>query len=177
MDKLSVYLDTCIISGIAKMDLGDENIDALLSIFEQSKKGNLNILTSIITESELNAIPIQYRKQHELIYYLLANLPYIQNAQTVQQGSMIIGIGIGIGFGNRRRKTDPLFGKLSTLLPDNNDAMHVFQATKNNVQYFLTTDYKTILKFKGEIEQICNIKAMSPTELNGEITQIMQPKP
>jgi hypothetical protein len=176
MEKISVYLDTCIISGIARMDLKDDDIEALLTIFEQSKKGNLNIITSQISKSELDAIPVEFRKKHELIYYLLADSPYVQNARMVWQSGMNLGIGIGLGFGHRRRSADPLFSKLSSILPDANDAMHVFQATKNQIQYFLTVDQKTILKFKAEIGQICNLKAVSPIELKHEITQLMQSK-
>jgi hypothetical protein len=176
MEKLTVYLDTCIISGIARMDLTDEEIDALLNILEESKKGNLNIITSKISKSELDVIPIAYRKQHELIYYLLGDLPYINNFKIVKQGGMAIGIGMGPAFGHHVAKTDPIFSKLNALLPDRNDAMHIFQAAKNQIQYFLTADYKTILKFKTEIQNICNLKARSPTELIKEIIEIKTQK-
>ena len=48
------------------------------------------------------------------------------------------------------------------LLPDEADARHLYQAARNEVHYFLTTDARTILSYQSEIEDICEIKALSP---------------
>ncbi len=166
MEIPSVYLDTCIISGIAKMDLPEEEISSLLAVLKHGKKGNLKIITSKVSKDEINKIPIEYRQKHELIYYLLTELPYVHNFRNVWQNGTIIGVGVGVGFGHYNRKIDPTLSKLRSLLPHKNDALHIFQAIKNKSQYFLTTDYKTIIKFRNKIEEIHKIKIVSPIELD-----------
>jgi len=168
MENVTVYLDTCIISGIAEMDLPDNDIDALINIFEQSKKGKIKIATSLISKEEIGKIPIKYRKKHELIYYLLTDLTYFNYLKPIMNyGSTIIGCGVGVGFSSHlKRKVDPILNKLKLLLPDKNDALHIFQAAKNKIQYFLTVDRKTILRFENQIEEICKIKVIRPQEFN-----------
>ncbi len=51
------------------------------------------------------------------------------------------------------------------ILPDELDARHIFQAAKNGLDYFITRDEETILKYAAEIESAVGILAFLPTEL------------
>ena len=43
-----------------------------------------------------------------------------------------------------------MLGKLTDLLPDEDDARHVFQAARNSIDYFITCDQKSILKWLAD---------------------------
>ena len=68
---------------------------------------------------------------------------------------------MGAGGGVRLVKE---MAQLATLLKDKNDAAHIYQAFKNEIYHFLTVDSRTIISQKEEIEKICGVLVMSPTE-------------
>jgi hypothetical protein len=68
---------------------------------------------------------------------------------------------MGVGGGSRE---DPLFGALKQILPDVSDAEHIFQAAKNNVEVFVTSDKRTIIRFASEVFAACGVKVLSPTQ-------------
>jgi hypothetical protein len=161
MTHFTAYLDTCIVSGLAKEDLKPEEQNALQDLLTKYKKGEIGLLTSEITREELRKIPNDYRILHEVIYNLLKDVPISQTHRT-DPGLTLMGVGGGT-------REDPIFTKLKKILPGEDDARHLFQAAKNKVIYFLTTDSRTILKFKKEIEDITGVKAVTPLELLNNI--------
>jgi len=44
------------------------------------------------------------------------------------------------------------------------DAMHVFIATTNKVEYFVTTDKRTILRYAGKVKEASGVQATLPSE-------------
>lgn len=60
-------------------------------------------------------------------------------------------------------------GKLRAILPDENDARHLFQAISNDVEYFVTYDKATILRHTAAIEQEFSIRVRSPSQLVTEL--------
>ncbi|HVE61704.1 MAG TPA: hypothetical protein VNA26_07790 [Chitinophagaceae bacterium] len=134
MSEPTVYLDTCIISGLAKADLSIDDLEALHDLLEKHKNGKIHPLTSQVTKEELEKIPPTFRTQHKIVYNLLKDVPTAQTYQT-DSGLMLMGVGGGI-------REDPVFTALKNLLPGEDDARHIFQATKNGVSKFVTTDYK-----------------------------------
>src|SRR5215216_8134916 len=56
-----------------------------------------------------------------------------------------------------RERQNRLFITLRNLLPDTEDAMHVFQAAKNTVCFLITTDHRTLIRFSGDIERLCGV--------------------
>ena len=151
------YLDTCTVSGLAKGDLGESTIDALLHLLRCRRSGQVDLLTSAVTKEEIDRIPRQHRTPHEAIYTLLEEIPIAQTHR-VDSGLSLLGVGGGT-------REDPLFTELKSILPDEDDARHVFQAVKNGVSYFVTTDNRSILKFREAIKRCCSIEAVSPEEL------------
>jgi len=71
---------------------------------------------------------------------------------------------MGMGMGARTSVPDPIYKALKELLPDEVDAKHIYQASKNNIQYFLTTDEKTILSYSDNIMGISDVKTISPVD-------------
>ncbi len=151
------YLDTCIVSGLAKEDLSLKEQEALSNVLHQYKKGFINLVTSEVVKKELEGIPDKNRKRHETIYYLLSDVPMSQ-VKTTDSGLMMMGMGGGV-------REDSLYTKLKKMLPDENDANHIFQAIKSSANYFVTVDNKTILRYHKELESEYNIKTVLPSEL------------
>jgi len=92
----------------------------------------------------------------EVIYHLLSNLPTVRAFRT-DSALTLMGVAGGV-------RLHPMLAKLSTLLSDEADARHLYQAARNDVKYFITTDARTILCRKAEIEAISQVIAVSPTE-------------
>ena len=76
-------------------------------------------------------------------------------------------------------RENPLFTQLKTIF-DLDDAEHIFQAHKRNMDYFLTLDKKTIINRavlnKDKLQQTgISLKFVLPTELGKELA-LMQGK-
>lgn len=76
-------------------------------------------------------------------------------------------------FGGSAIREDPLFTNLKQIF-DKDDAEHIFQAIRHNLDYFLTLDRKTILnrvgEREGQLEKLnLEIRFVSPKELIQEL--------
>lgn len=152
------YLDTCIISGLAREDLQRDEQQALMNILRRHKAGEIKLVTSQFTLDELSKIPVSHRARHEMIYNLITDVP-LSNASWTDSGLSLMGVGGG-------SQDDSLFAKLKKILPGEEDAIHVFQAVKSNCHYFITTDRKTILKHSTKLYSLYGeLMVMSPSEL------------
>lgn len=150
----TVYLDTCIVSGLAKGDLAPDEAKALQRILEARKRGAVVVVTSQVTKGEISAIPEIHRASHEVLYNLLEDVPTVSTHRT-DGGLLLLGVGGG-------RREDPLFTSLMSALPDPTDAEHVFQAAKNNLLYLITTDARTLIRHAVTVEQLCGVKLVTP---------------
>jgi hypothetical protein len=74
-EPIRVYLDTCVVSGLARGDLRPSTVGALLRILEAQKAGHVQLLTSSVTREEIERIPESYRTPHQTIYTQLAEIP------------------------------------------------------------------------------------------------------
>jgi hypothetical protein len=69
------YLDTNLVSGIRKQDLGSEQ-QALRRILGAHKQGTIALVTSRVTHEEIQGLPPgAVREAHEDIYALLSDVP------------------------------------------------------------------------------------------------------
>jgi len=155
--NMKIYLDTCIISGIAKKDLPVNEQIALVELLKRNKEGIIQFTTSSLSEEEISQIPEQHRPSHSIVYDLLREIK-LSNYSYSDSGLMMMGMGGGA-------REDAVFTELKTLLPDEPDAKHVFQAIKGSANVFLTVDSKTILKHKDILEKTYPIKMLLPSEL------------
>jgi hypothetical protein len=168
MTPLMGYLDTCIISGLARRDLPEQDLTALEHILAARKRGEVSLVTSHIAKVEIDRVPQSYRSAHEVFYNLLSDVPAVRFWRT-DTGLMLMNIGGG-------RRQDPLFIRLRSLLPDAEDAMHVFQAAKNRVGFLITTDHRTLIRFSSAIERLCDVIVLSPVAFEHYMAQAMSSK-
>jgi hypothetical protein len=161
MEPPTAYLDTCILSGLAKEDLAAAETAALLRILQARKRGEITIVTSEVARDEIAQVPEAHRSRHEMIYNLLNDVPLCATHRT-DSGLLMMGVGGGWC-------EDSLFATLKTVLPDAADAEHVFQAAKNNVRLFITTDRRTMVRHAAAVEEVCGVKILTPTEFERAI--------
>lgn len=154
----TAYLDTCIISGLAKGDLAEVELGALNKLLVASKRGEISLVTSELTGNEIRAIPESSRRLHETIYNLLCNVPISQHTWT-DSGLTLMGVGGGT-------RIDPLYTKITQIVPGETDAQHLFQAVKSDCHFFITVDNKTILRFSTQIFlELNELLVLSPKQL------------
>ncbi len=159
------YLDTCLISAIVKSDIKEDEQVALVKLKEKYIANQVELFASEHVEEELNKIPSQYRQQHLDIFGLFNSVPKARVGGLTRLSPM------GVPAANpKRRKMNALL----SILPDNDDAWHLFIASSNRIAYFITADVNTVIKYKIEIKNICGVEVMLPSEFlaycNNEVT-------
>ena len=162
MASPTVYLDTCIVSGIAREDLPQAEQEGVVALLQLYKADRLDLVTSEVAKSEIAGVPEQFRSRHETIYLLLRDVP-VARAKWTDSGLTLTGVGGG-------HREDPLYTELKLLLPDEADAEHVFQAIRAHADYFATTDAKTILRFSKALRDQHGLVAALPTDCVGSIS-------
>jgi len=113
------------------------------------------LVTSVEVEDELNKIPEKFRNDHLSTFKLFSDAPRLRIGGLTRLGAM------GFGVANPKRR---LWKKLTSILPDKNDAMHIFISQTNRIEYFLTVDESTILKHSKAIMGVCGVNALLPSE-------------
>jgi hypothetical protein len=97
-------------------------------------EGKIVLVTSELAEEEIDKVPPQYKSQYRGVYALLAKIPTVEEQRPFPQIIQAVGPG-------RSRVIQPAvveeedLGKLRSILPDENDARHVFQALENHTAY------------------------------------------
>jgi hypothetical protein len=159
----SGYLDHNLIVALGKRDESPENMNAAYELLRRRKRGQVSLETSHISKEEFDKHALGAPPEQEAIYNLLDDVPPAPEeflfplVQTnLTSGSRLVGPSA---------VRDEVLGRLEAILPDRDDARHVFQAAHAGYDYFVTFDRRTILRFANEIEAAANIKAVSPTEL------------
>lgn len=159
----TAYLDTSLVFGIASQDLDDEQ-DALLEILRASKQGTLNLVTSHVTSEEIQKGTDT--GLDEAIYALLKDVPAVEEQWLFPRPVTNRG-GSRLGGPEVVKEAD--LGALESILPHEEDARHVFQAVRNHVDYFVTVDRRSILRYADELRSSFGIHAVLPSELIVEL--------
>lgn len=129
-------------------------------------ENRITLVTSAVASEEIEAVPKEHRAPHEGVYALLRKIPVAE--EQMLWPTMLTNRGAS-------RVTGPAFvkkadlGALEELLPDVNDARHIFQALKNGASYFVTADKQTILSRAAEVESAFPIRVVAPTQLVAEL--------
>jgi len=160
--RMKVYLDTCIISGLAKEDINESERAALLQILKLHKNKVIETITSPVAKEEIDRIPENYRHRHLEEYNLLKGIPAV--------GYLRLDFFSVSGLGVKQTKE---FGALFSLLKDRDDAKHIYQAYRSEVNYFITVDRRSILNKYDEIYSICKVKVYAPSEFIKNLSKIM----
>ena len=161
---MKIYVDTNIVSGLAKKDFNIEIINYFYKILEYRKNGIIDLYVSELTANELKKIPEEFKYHHNVIYLLLNNISIkpkkyhnlITHGLGGSSGSLITHGLLGTN--------DPILHKIEEIIPQKNnlikkegrqkDIEHLFQCYKNNLDIFWTEDVKTILNYHLELKQI-----------------------
>ncbi len=156
------YLDNCIVpSGVVRKQLPPDEAAALRELERRRAKGEIALYTSHVTKEEIAKTPAEHRQPLDDLYEMYENVPPIEEEFRMppRLGSLRSGLTSGpIVQGEA-------LGRLLSILPNELDARHIFQAAKNGLDYFITRDEETILKYAAEITSAVGIAALLPTEL------------
>ncbi len=139
----SIYLDTCVVSAAVKGELSSGDSAAVGAIGGLVQSSDLTVCTSTVMKEELSKIPDPFRKQHLDAY---DGLRIVAGHPTT---SWIDDDPESATYGSQTEH--PLFAELKQIVPDVNDARHLYQAKMNDVSDFVTIDEKTILSRATEI--------------------------
>jgi hypothetical protein len=153
---VKAYLDTCIVSGLAKNDLSADDSAALLRILQAHKLGTLELVASDLVRGEISKIPENYRPPHSVIYNLLKDVPLVPSHQRTPPFRPT-----DFPFGVR---PDPLLMRLVEILPDADDAAHIYQAAKNDVRYVITADKRTMVRHSVAVTNLSGVTILTPVE-------------
>ena len=151
----SAYMDTCLVSALVKRDIALSEFAALQEILARFERGEITLMCSSAVEDELAKIPSDFREPH------LAQLKVFGTIPRVQPGG-ITRLGLaGAPAANPRYN---LWRRLRALLPDNEDAEHVFIASCNRMRHLITVDGRTLLRHRVAVLGLCGVELVSPTE-------------
>ncbi len=142
------YLDTCLIIGLAKGDLGPEH-ERLRDLLQLRKAGWIDLVTSAVVEEELARFEREGQGLQQDIYALLTDVPRVPESE--------------------HNLEHPAFAALTTVLPHLVDARHVFQAVVNGVEYFVTNDVKSIVQHAAAVQSAVGIAVRLPSQLVAEV--------
>lgn len=169
--QLKVYLDASLISDPHKIaNMKDEELEALSIL---SGNPRLKLYTSEKTKREI-AKHENLKKSNYLVflYNLIKKIPEENTIESVPACFNMVGFDEAT-FDGSADIEDPLFASLKKIF-DEDDAEHIFQAEKHNLDYFLTLDERTILNRIREKQnqlKILNLKIhiVSPTQIVTEL--------
>lgn len=172
MNKILTYVDTCILSRIIDLRFTKETgvaVDKLCNIVE------VDMVTSPKTLDEfMNVVDDKKRTALKLLFKIISKLQKKETTvyNPATWGSVMWGESV---WGGGSNSEDPNYTKIKKIF-DADDADHIYQAHKNNCDYFLTLDRKTILnrakKYEKDLLLIpINMKFVSPVDLVEKISK------
>lgn len=166
-----VYLDASLISDPSRVDnMREEELEALRILSGNSR---LKLYTSEKTKREIEKHENQKKKNYLVfLYNLVKKIPEENTIESVPAVFNMVMFNEAT-FGGSAHREDPLFTSLKRIF-DEDDAEHIFQAEKHNLDYFLTLDNRTILnRIREKQNQLktlnLKIHIVSPTQLVKEL--------
>jgi hypothetical protein len=151
----SAYMDTCLVSALVKRDIAVCEFAALREILARFERGEISLMCSSAVEDELGRIPSDFREPH------LAQLKVFGTIPRVSPGG-ITRLGLaGVPAANPRYN---LWRRLHVLLPDSEDAEHVFIASCNRMRHLITVHERTLLRHRVAVQGLCGVQLVSPIE-------------
>ena len=148
-------MDTCLVSALAKRDIRELELQALELILRRFEEGSVTAVCSSAVGDELAKIPPNYRGPH------LEQLRQFGSVPRSEPGALTRLMPAGIPGANPARL---LWDQLLATLPDQPDAEHVFIAACNRVQYLVTVDDRTLLKYRETVLRLTGVRLVTPSE-------------
>jgi predicted nucleic acid-binding protein len=157
---LKAYLDNNVVSSIVKDDILSQS-DALSRLLEAGDLGKVQLVTSEITLEEIKRVPSKHRPPLERTFRLLEKVP------VVRWEELIFITNDGSGNNWPVIEKDPLYRDLLALGLEITDSRHLFVATKQSCDVFLTCDNTPrtgILRRAVELKTLCGVLVQRPSE-------------
>lgn len=156
-----IYLDTNIVSGIVKDDLGDESapLTTLLELFDI---GTVELLTSRLAEDEVGRYQGQMSTPIRRVCHLLEKVAFVEEQTLLGFSSQWDHTG---GFCNPLIEDDRIWLHLRQMGLDRVDAHHVMLAIRAQCDIFLTCDRRSILRYRNGVQAVFSIRLMRPSEV------------
>lgn len=151
------YLDTCVISGLARRDLPPTEQGAADSLIELVYQSRVTVCTSTEAWGEIQQVPEQHRQPHLRQYQQISILT--KAAEWFDTDEVYTP------------EAQQVLARLRSVVPGEIDARHIAHAAMHGVPDFITTDRKTILRHASEIHGICGVLAVSPAAYVARIEQ------
>ncbi len=168
--NISVYIDTCVVRETYKGTINDKDFQALTELTEIDF---ITFIVSDVMKEELGQIKDDKQRASLAVLYKI----FRKCKRYATEYSVMPGAYSRTPYGRRSSAHDPLYISVKKIFTQKDkDPEHIFQAIKNECDYYLTVDYKTILK-KAETHEeeltslFPNIKFVSPSSL---LTVLMQ---
>ena len=136
----------------------------MFELLERNKAQTIRLCTSQRAKAELERRKGGPGRLQKVIYLLLEDVAVVD--EEYRAASMLGTMGVGSAGPIVR---DEMLGKLTDLLPGEDDARHIFQAAGNDVTYFVTCDRDTIFKHAKKIEPIADLLVRSPSQLIADL--------
>lgn len=167
---IQVFMDTNIVSGLAKRDFPEQTVDAFFDVLDLSKSGQLQLWVSDLVLHELQEIPSDSRYYHDLIYRLLGNI----RLKSTRVTDDLMNIQRGVWPLSVATSKHPLLKKLDAIIPPfanesrerarRHDISHLYQCIRNNIDVFWTEDRETVLSHAQELREL-GVLALNTSEL------------
>ncbi len=167
---MRAYIDTNIFCRLLEDDRNKIDDDQLESLEKLVDRDDIELVTSKKLLEEVSATKDDRRKKKlRILFKIISKIepaPYKQFISGYLGGAPLgaVPLGGGINF------TDEKFQKIKSFF-DQNDSEHIFTANKRGCGFFLTLDYKSILKiykknYKEINVEISPMKIVDPTALD-----------
>jgi predicted nucleic acid-binding protein len=169
--EVKVYLDANLIFDPSKIDNINQGEAEALKILSESQRVKFYVSEKVKKEIEKHKNP----KKKDYLLFLYNLIQKIPEENIIQGGPALFDTAMfGCTMFDGDAKEDPLFTKLKQIF-DKDDAELIFQAEKNDLDYFLTSDKKTILnrlRVKGDqLKEIgLKVRIVSPSQLEQKIS-------
>lgn len=150
----TAYLDTCLVSALVKNDIDTTEQQALAEILGRYERGEVMLTCSPVVEAELAKIPANFSGPHLNLLSKFASVPKSQVGGVTRMGPA------GTPTGNLRYA---LWRSIRRVLQEQ-DAWHVFVASRNRIRYLVTVDRRTMLSRSQEVLQVSGVHLVSPSE-------------
>ena len=160
------YLDNNIVSAIVKDDQTGES-QALTDLLELFDAGEVELVTSAVSLTEIKRYSGPKRVSVERTYHLLKKVPFVDDHTLLGFHNQWDHTG---GASNPLVEDDPIYSSLRAIGLDRTDAHHLMLAIRANCDVFVTCDQRTILNRRQAVEAQHSLKLMKPSELVSQIT-------
>ena len=167
--EVKVYLDANLIFDPSKIDnIIQEEAEALKSLSE-SPRIKFYVSEKVKKEIEKHKNP----KKKDYLLFLYNLIQKIPEENIIKSGATLNSAMLNSVMLNEGTSEDPLFTKLKQIF-DKDDAELIFQAEKNDLDYFLTLDKRTILnRLREKEEQLkeigLKVRIVSPSQIVKEL--------